>query len=39
MRVFLRESVALDRVKWKQTVIAMRLSQADADDVKEALRD
>jgi hypothetical protein len=39
MRLWLREGMALDRIKWKQTVIAMRLSQADPDDLKEALRD
>lgn len=39
MRLFLREAVALDRQKWKETVIAMRLSQAEGEDVKEALRD
>lgn len=40
MRVFLRESVALDRIKWKQTVNAMLLAQSeDGDAIKAAMKD
>jgi hypothetical protein len=39
MRVFLREAVALDRQRFKETVAAMNLAQADPEHIKEALRD